>query len=737
MKSAPEYPELQKSLTELQAETLKLMSLLVIMGGYIHVLWVTNRVGHAVPVPPSAWVGMGLLLAGPVAGYLLRRRSGLAAHLLTWSLLGASVCVVLTFHSLAATYLFILPVILASVLLSQTAFFLAAAIATGLVFALGPKLTPAPLLSGDILLPATMILLVTVTSWLSARNLHTALHWSWNGYERARRNEEIADQRRGELAQALKALDEAAHRLERTNYMLALARDQAEEARRLKQQFAQTISHELRTPLNLIVGFTELMIHSPEYYGAQLPTAYLHDLSIVYRNACHLQDLVADVLDLARIEAAQMSLTLEEMDPAALVEEAINTVHSLVEAKGLALQTEIEPNLPRLWVDPTRIRQVLINLLNNAVRFTETGSITVRARREGQEIVFAVADTGVGIAPEDIDRIFDEFYRAGNSGRRGGAGLGLAISRQFVKLHGGRIWAESQLGRGSTIYFSLPANREDPSRVDTLVEALSPAAPSALGMEKPVLLVVTRSPSAAALLRRYVPGCRSVVVPDLEQAQSTVQQIMPQAIVIDRACRASPPDLEALGRAWQLPDIPMLLCPLPGEELLRQRLAVDGYLVKPVTRQSLWDALRRFGGDVDRILVIDDDMDFVLFISRMLEDSPVRRYQVISAGSGREGLALMRHYRPDLILLDLIMPDWDGFQTLEHIRADPAWQHIPIIVISAQEEINQQQALAGTVTVAKIGGFKPTEIVRWVQNVMEVASMPRPAPPAPRAAPAL
>ncbi len=721
MNAAPGYAELEKSLTELRTDTLKPISLLVLVGGYVYAFWITGRVGHGYPVPACAWVGMGLLFVGALAGYGLRtRRLGPATHLLTWGLLGAIVCVVLTFRSPAVAYLFILPVIFASVLLSQRIFLLAAALVTALVYALGLAPAGAPLLAGGTLLPAAIIALVTVASWLSARNLHTALYWSWSGYERARRNEEIADQRRGELGRALKALDEAAHRLERTNYMLMLARDQAEEARRLKQQFAQTISHELRTPLNLIVGFTELMVHSPEYYGGRLPTAYLHDLSIVYRNACHLQDLVADVLDLARIEAAQMSLTLEQVDPAALVQEAVNTVSSLVEARGLALHTEVEPNLPRLWVDPMRIRQVLINLLNNAARFTDRGSITVRARREGQDVTFAVADTGVGIAPEELGRIFDEFHRAGNGERRqGGAGLGLAISRQFVKLHGGRIWAESQLGRGSTLHFSLPLEREDAGHADPVTDALATAGVPAAGAEKPVLLVVTRSPSAAALIKRYVPGCRSVVAPDLPQARQAVQQLMPQAILIDRACAEGSPNLEELGRAWQLPDIPVVLCPLPGEELLRQRLAVDGYLVKPISRQSLWDALRRFGEDIDRILVIDDDVDFVLFVSRMLEDSPIRRYQVISASGGREGLALMRHYRPDLILLDLVMPDLDGFQTIEHIRADPAWQHIPIVVISAQEEIDQQQALAGTLTVAKAGGLKPGEIVRWLRNVVD------------------
>jgi signal transduction histidine kinase/CheY-like chemotaxis protein len=731
-----EYPELQKSLTELRIESLKLISLLVIAAGYVYSIWITDRVGHSRLVPGSAWAGMGFLFAGSVMAYALRsRRPGLAAHLLVWSVVIAVLCTVHTSRSLSAAYLFILPIIFASVLLSQAIFFLAAAVSSALILALAPSMVGMPPLPTAVLLPTGIIVLVTAASWLSARNLHTALSWVWNGYEQARRNEDIAYERRGELRRALKALDEATHRLERANYVLLLARDQAEEARRLKQEFAQTISHELRTPLNLIIGFTELMAHSPEYYGGPLSTTYLRDLSIVYRNACHLQNLVNDVLDLARIEAAQMSLAMEETDPAALVEEAVNTAHSLVEARGLALYTEVEPDLPRVWVDPTRIRQVLINLLNNASCFTDEGSVTVSVRRENNSVVFAVADTGIGIAPKDIDRIFEEFHQVnGGRRRRGGAGLGLAISREFVQLHGGHIWVESQLGQGSTFGFSLPMD-QDQVHVDQLTEALVTRATPAGESEKPVLLVVTRSPSAAAMLDRYVQNCRLVVVPDLEQVQRTVQQSIPQAVVIDSTCEIGPGELGELGRAWQLLDIPLVLCPLPGEERLRQQLAVDGYLAKPVSRQSLWDVLRRFGENIDRVLVIDDDQDFVLFVSRILEDNPVRRYQVISAGDGREGLAMMQHYQPDLILLDLMMLDMDGFQVIERIRSDPSWQHIPIVVVSAQEEIDQQEMLAGVVTYAKAGGLKPGDIVRWVQNAVAPALTSPRAPSAQRVTP--
>jgi signal transduction histidine kinase/CheY-like chemotaxis protein len=731
MSVAQETLDFRENLAYLQIESLKVIAACAALICYVWfalLIWPVS--GGA--ASPSAWVGVGLLGLGATIGYVLKeRRLHVAALALVWGILGAAACAFDAVPSPAIVYLLILPIIFASVLLSQRAFLLVAATASLLVLAIGLAHMETLSLAGDVAFPVLIISLVSAASWLSVRNLHTALAWVWNGYAQARDNEQVARERQAELRRALKALDEATHRLERTNYMLTLARDQAEEARRLKQRFAQTISHELRTPLNLVVGFTELMAESPEYYGGSLSPAYLRDLNIVHRNACHLQTLVNDVLDLARIEAAQMSLLPEETDVVALVQEAVHTARSLVEARGLTLRTEVETGLPRLWIDPTRIRQVLFNLLNNAARFTECGGVTVGVRGHGEEVIFVVTDTGVGIAPEDVPRIFQEFHQADGSMRRqhGGAGLGLAISKQFVELHGGRIWVESQVGQGSAFYFSLPTNQSGldvalGNRPSTATRPLS-----AKGSEEPVLLVVTGSSGAAALLTRYVHHFQTVVVPDLQQAQKVAQQLMPQAVVIDQAsARVDPAGLEALALEWGLPRAWFIVCPLPGEELLRQQLAVDGYLVKPVSRHILWDMLRQFGERVDKVLVVDDDRDFVLLLGRMLEDSAVRRYQVIGAHSGQEGLAMMRYHQPDLVLLDLGLPDLDGLQVIERIRSNPRWQRTPIVVISGQDRVGSQEALMGVVMVARADGWMPGEVVRWIQNLVGPAGEEWPAP---------
>jgi signal transduction histidine kinase/CheY-like chemotaxis protein len=728
-------PDYRDYFADLQEETVTFIALFAAIAGYIW--WAADvwaayfaQQDNQMPPPAISWIGGGVLVAGAVLSYLLRKRHlRPAAYLLAATFFVSIWCAVKGLYVPASdvAYLFILPVLFASVLLNEWSFIGASLIA--LALALGMVLSRPPGAASDVTLSMGTLVLVTIACWLSTRKLFVALAWVWNGYERANRNEQIARDRQGELERTLKALDEAQYRLERANYMLSLARDQAEEARRVKQQFAQTISHELRTPLNLIVGFTELMIQSPEYYGDALPFAYGRDLQIVYRNALHLQTLVNDVLDLARLEAAQLALTPEETDPAALVQDAVATIRSHVEARGLALHTDLEPDLPMLWIDPTRIRQVLFNLLNNAMRFTETGGITVGARRQGEEVFFTVSDTGVGIAPEHRERIFEEFEQVDGSTRRqhGGAGLGLAISKRFVTLHGGRIWLESEVGRGSRFYFSLPIARSEEGAANAQLRPTPGGMPDGEG-EKPVLLAVTGSMTAATLLTRYVHDCHTVVVPNLAQAQRAAQQLLPQAVVVDaneKVCDAAA--LAGLARDWGMPGIPFMSCQLPGEDSLRQRLGVQGYLVKPVTRQTLWDVLRQFGQGIDSVLVIDDDDEFVQLVERML-DSPVRRYRVISAYSGQEGLALLRRHRPDLVLLDMQLPDLPGEQVVRQMRTVPEFQRIPIVIVSGQDQPDMVNGPAGAVTIARASGLVPAEVVQWVQTMVDETIKTRPTP---------
>jgi len=713
-----EWEAFGEDLNDLRAGSLRSVILFVALVAYLWACWVVWPVtGGGAPL--EAWLGVMALILGAIASYGLRQCSVTVSSLILISaLILANSCAMSAFGGHTIPYLFSLSVIFASLLLGRKALFIVAALSSAIVVYIGLARHDWPWreLAG----PVSVILLTAVISWLSARNLYTALEWSRNSRIEAQRRAEQARDRQSELQRALKALDEASYRIRRMNYQLALARDQAEEARRLKSQFAANISHELRTPLNLIVGFTELMFQSPEYYGAKLPPNYLRDLGIVYRNARHLQDLVDDVLDLSRIEAARMGLLPEETDPGELICEVADTARSLVESRGLALHLQIPEDLPPLWIDPVRVRQVLFNLLNNAARFTEEGSVTVKAKVADGSLLVSVEDTGVGIAPQDIPKVFEEFRQLDGSTRRryGGAGLGLAISKHFVQLHGGRIWVESEPGKGSTFSFTLPLNRDD--EVGQFPYQPSAPLPSVLETEKDqILLAVTPSPAAATLLNRYVEGYRTIVAQDLDQAREWIGNLIPQGVVVDMAngCR-DPEELRRLAEEWGLQQVPLIACPLPGEEPLRQRMAVDGYLVKPVTRRNLLDTLRQFGEEVETILVIDDDRDFVQLMGRML-DSPPRPYRVLKAYSGYEGLQVMRYRRPDLVLLDLMLPDVDGLEVLREMRADPLLRDMPVVIVSAKGEMEDVGELSGVVMVTKEEGFQPGELVRWVRAILD------------------
>jgi signal transduction histidine kinase/CheY-like chemotaxis protein len=709
-----ENSRLRDSLAQLRESALQKFVWITGVCGWVALTWalwpLTDQVVYRHQMRP---VSLFLMLIAAISYVLIERGIILASVAHIAGLVMAIMPVVGIFQAIDAVYLFIVPVIFASVLLGQRAVMLTAA--SVIVF----NLSVAPAWLGlswmDSAIPTAVTSLIAAVVIISTRNLYTALWWALDGFEIAQHNQNLARERKAELEQALKSLDVAAYNLRRLNYALSLAQKRAEEARQLKQQFAQTISHELRTPLNLIVGFSETMIQSPEYYGQPLPPAYLRDLSIVYRNANHLQNLVNDVLDLARIEAAQMTLQIEHHVLAVLLDEVVNMAQSMTESNGLTFHAEIETTLIDVWLDSIRIKQVLYNLLSNSVRFTEKGSITLRISQQSQDILFEVIDTGIGIEADDIPRIFEPFCQLENPMRRriGGAGLGLPISRQLVRLHGGELGVESQPGEGSTFYFTIPIRPA--SVIDDGIEFPAVNVRPLEIKDENILLVITRNFSTASLLARHLEQCRTVVAQDLERARCVISQLVPQAVLVDTTSMSI--DIAQLATSEHLSQTLVISCPLPGETLLPQHLSVDGYLVKPVSRESLWNTLRQFDVSFRRILVVDDDPDFVRMIVRMLDNS-LNHYQIDCAYNGREAMMMIMQHRPDLVLLDLHMPNFDGFEVIHRLRTSANWLDIPIVVVSAQDQIDMSNFLMGEVTVTRLSGIKPLELVRWVQSLL-------------------
>ncbi|MCY3796936.1 MAG: HAMP domain-containing sensor histidine kinase, partial [Chloroflexi bacterium] len=312
--------------------------------------------------------------------------------------------------------------------------------------------------------------------WLSARPLLLARQWFASNYELSRAALEKSRDYQFQLRQALDDLTEAHYQLTQLNQLAHDLRHQADEARRAKEQFVANVSHELRTPLNMIIGFSEMALNSPETYGRPIPQTLLADLEIVLRNSQHLSSLIDDVLDLSQIEAGQMALMKEGAALGEIVDEAVTAVRPLFNSKGLTLRRDIPLNLPALYCDRVRIRQVLLNLLSNAGRFTERGGVQVCARREEQAIIVSVADTGPGIVAEEMEEIFKPFQQIDGSVQShwAGSGLGLSVSKHFVELHKGRMWLESEPEQGATFYFRLPIEESISPATDGMMRWFSP-----------------------------------------------------------------------------------------------------------------------------------------------------------------------------------------------------------------------------------------------------------------------
>lgn len=714
----------------LRGDSLKTLLFFALAGAYV---WTCGLLqANYLLDAPWAFIGPLLLLATIGLCYILMRRGvSAASYILVLGSIGTGAWAMGASDSPLVPFLFSLIVTFAGLLLSPRGMFVMAALCSGAIVTVSSLSYQRSPLSPEVLYPVLMVCLTAIISYLSTRNLYTVLHWAWSSALEAQRNQERLRDRQGELNRMLRALDEASYRLRRMNYELARAREQAEEARHLKQQFVNNVSHELRTPLSLIVGFSEMMYLSPgSYGGVPLPKEYRGDVREIYRSSQHLLSLIDDILDMAQLEAGRMGISPEPTDLSQVILEAVDTIRPLIEGKGLELRVEIEQGLPTLYIDPTRIRQVLLNLLNNARRFTDRGSITLRAALQGEGVKVSVADTGIGIAPEDRGKIFEEFRQLDGSTTRqhDGVGLGLAISRRFVELHGGRIWVESGgRGKGSTFHFILPAAGVGTKMADlgpSSKRQLSPLPPS--GPAK-TLLVVDKDPRVERLIQRRLEDYRVVRVENPLQVASMAEKLHPRAVVVSTPDGDGEPfrRLEAQLDGW---DLPIIRCPLVSNRRLGLSLGVADYLVKPISRQRLLKSLERFDGKVRRILVLDDDPRMVRLLSRMIR-SRFQECEVIRAYSGEDGLIKMQHRPPDLVLLDLIMPGVDGYTVLERMRGEEALRDIPVVVVTAKGSSPEDMRRLGakTIQVTRRRGFSNEEALYYLRSILEAGESILPA----------
>ena len=550
--------------------------------------------------------------------------------------------------------------------------------------------------------------------WLAMRTLFTALEWAWTMQQRADELLARARDRQGDLARALHSLDKTNWILRRTQRELVVARRRADEARRMKEQFAANISHELRTPLNLILGFSELMYLSPSLYGElQWPPRLRRAIHQIYRSSRHLLEMINDVLDLSRIEIVGFTLDRDTYRLEPLLEETAEIARDLFEGQDVALELTVEGNLPAVDIDRTRIRQVLLNLLSNAARFTEQGTVRVAAWTEEHNVVVSVSDTGPGIPADKLPYLFREFYQVDHSLQRkpGGTGLGLALCKHFVEAHDGAIWVESQEGVGSTFSFSLPIPGSGPPISHLETDDHVPGTVHPTGA--PALLVIDPDPSVANLIGRHLEGFDMLHARSPEDAVVLVGLHHPRAVVWNKV-PGFPRQEPILS-----PPVPIIECSLPSRRWLEEDLGVRKCLTKPITTVELREAL---GGldDVRDVLVVDDERGFCQLVEQMLgtfdADLTVR-----TAYSGSEGLQALRAQPPDLLLLDLIMPGVDGFDVLKEMSADEQLSSIPTVLLTATRTARGAMDQGSEqIVIRRYDGLTPREVLGCIRAAISV-----------------
>ncbi|NPV07078.1 MAG: response regulator [Anaerolineae bacterium] len=569
-------------------------------------------------------------------------------------------------------------------------------------------------LAGTGLLLGAQVLLVYLAVWAVLSPRDSVLDWSWLRSAEATYLAEQLRDRQGELNKALAALHVAYQLLERSNRELAVAHQEAEEARRLKEEFAANVSHELRTPLNIILGFAEIMHRASATYGAiEWPPMLRRDVAEIWRSACYISELVDDILELARVDALRMPVKRELSDLAAIIQETVSLAERLVDGKAISLELDLGPGLPPLYLDRTRMRQVLLNLLTNAIRFTDAGTVRVSAVARDEDVLVTVSDSGVGIPAHELELIFREFYRAQGPGERGGKGLGLAIARRFVQLHGGRIWAESRMGSGSQFHFTIPLQGK---QVSKLAGHLSASVPGSHSI--PVLAVsLGGHEQAYGFLARHLDGFDVIPASRPESVAELLDRHHPRALLVEGPLPQVATEAERLAESLP-PGVPIIATTLPAPSVMGADECFDALLGKPVTRERLLSVLRRFVQS-GSVLVVDDDRGFVQLVRRMLLSSETH-FDVRWAYEGAEALEKLRAAPADVVLLDMVMEPMSGAEVARAIRQEEAFAGIPIVGVTGATGL-RDEARISWVQVSKRGGMRDAEALSVLRAILEGA----------------
>ena len=485
------------------------------------------------------------------------------------------------------------------------------------------------------------------------------------------------------------------------NEELSNKNQEVEKAYKVKSDFLSSMSHELRTPLNSIIGFSSVLL-GPS--GDPLTDDQRMALEKVLKNGRHLLQLINDILDISKLESGRMTISVETEDVSTILSNCILIVEPLIQSKRLSVTQDIQPNLPPLSTDIVKVRQIIVNLLSNASKFTEKGGISIKVdQHEGGMVSFAVKDSGIGIAPKDYGRVFEEFQQVDSSNTRKykGTGLGLPIARKLARMLGGDLTVESELGKGSTFTLTIPARvpqklldaQQTPMpqpklpepapqpKAPVVTQALPPPAPGQVQ-----ILSIDDDPDVIEILRKYlVPEGYSIVGALSGDEGIEMALTMNPAIITLDIMMPKKDGWQVLRELKQNPqtrDIPVLIHSIVDNKPLAISLGAVDVMTKPTDPKRLLSLVSKYYHSGDQfILLVDDNLDFALACKDLLKRDGL---VVKIATRGEEALKMIQESVPSLILLDLVMPGMDGFRVVKELQRKAEWKKIPIVVLTGK-----------------------------------------------------
>ena len=545
-------------------------------------------------------------------------------------------------------------------------------------------------------------------------------------------------QSRDEVGALIESFNEMLAQIQKRDAELQEARVTAEKANQAKSNFLSFMSHELRTPLTAIIGFSEMLIPDIEAEGHK---EWVEDLRRVHDSGRYLLELINDILDISKIEAGKMEVHLETFDIFVLVRDLNGVVRPLIERKANKLIIECPSDIGDMRADRIKVRQCLLNLLSNASKFTERGTITLSVSRETRAgvdwLTFRVKDTGIGMTPEQLQKLFRAFSQADDSTSRkyGGTGLGLALTKNFCQMLGGGVRVESEPGVGSTFIIELPEQMTAPTNSVAVAVSSQPDTALTTRAHNGCILIVDDDPGVHRLLAEALgpEGYALKFASNGADGLRLAKELRPAIITLDVIM----PDMDGwvvlslLKADPELATIPVIMLSVRADQDFGFALGVADYLQKPIDRNRLLGVLKKYHqlASASHVLVVEDEPDTRTMLCRMLENSD---WQVRSAENGLQALESITHHQPSLIVLDLRMPVMDGFEMIAELQKHEDWRKIPVVVVSAKDLTPEDRhRLEGHVEkILQKGDFAREDLLREVQNTVRLflGNNPSPAP---------